>query len=167
MVRQSPIIPSTDFNFSGTDVGRTQYVDAFQRANFWDVINHGDYHVRLGPVKFPSLIVIHLAASNGLALSPSIFNNCGPLRLIEGGTFDDLVTKTILPSLAAQGVNPSTFPIFLLSNVGLTFGNPTNIFNCCALGYHGATGAPSGLTRRLISTPVGSSVQGLLIARPL
>ena len=50
LVQQSPIIQTADFNFGGTDVGRTQAIDAFQRANFWQEIGH-NYHVLLNPVR--------------------------------------------------------------------------------------------------------------------
>ena len=38
--QQSPLFKATPkpFNFNGTTVGATQYVDAFQRANFWSVL---------------------------------------------------------------------------------------------------------------------------------
>lgn len=42
LFQQSPIFQSADFNYGGTDAGRTQTTDAFQRANFWKVIDRED-----------------------------------------------------------------------------------------------------------------------------
>jgi len=36
---QSPIFKNADFNMGGTGVGTTQYIDAFQRGNFWNLID--------------------------------------------------------------------------------------------------------------------------------
>jgi hypothetical protein len=141
LVQQSPIMMPADFNFGGTDVGTTQYVDAFQRANFWTLINQDTYHVNLNPIKTLAPILINVPATEGLSLSNAIFGSCAPLGIVDIDYFDTLVTQQILPALAAQGVNPGTFPIFLLHNVGLSFGSPTNVNNCCALGYHGAVGS--------------------------
>jgi hypothetical protein len=140
LVQQSPIMMPADFNFGGKDVGTTQYVDAFQRANFWEVIDRSEYHVNLKPIRRLAPILVNIPAAHGLALSTSIFGNCAPLGLVDINYFDTLITRTIIPALAAQGVDPGTFPIFLLHNVGLSIGIPTNINNCCALGYHGAVG---------------------------
>ena len=46
---QSPIFKNDDFNLGGTDVGTTQYIDAFQRANFWSLIDRNNYHTLLHP----------------------------------------------------------------------------------------------------------------------
>lgn len=134
---QSPIVRRADFSFGGTDVGTTQYLDAFQRANFWTEIGP-DYHVKLDPVRVLSPIVIDVPNDRGLSLG--IFGSCAPLGIFDINYMDALLTNTILPSLASRGVNPGTFPIFLMANVVMSFGNPKNLNQCCVLGYHGATG---------------------------
>lgn len=35
LVQESPILQTSSFSINGTGVGTTQYIDAFQRANFW------------------------------------------------------------------------------------------------------------------------------------
>jgi len=134
---QSPLIQRTDFNFGGTDVGSAQYIDAFQRASFWTQIGSG-YHVKLDPVRVLPSIVIDVPNDRGLSLG--IFGSCAPLGIFDINFMDSLLTNTILPSLAAKGVNPGTFPIFLMANVVMSIGNPRNLNECCVLGYHGATG---------------------------
>jgi len=51
LLSQSPLFEAAGFNFGGTDVGRTQYTDAFQRAEFWQALGDtvSDYHTLLGP----------------------------------------------------------------------------------------------------------------------
>lgn len=134
---QSPLIKTADFRFGGTDVGSAQYIDAFQRASFWTQIG-SDYHVKLDPVRVLPSIVIDVPNDRGLSLG--IFGGCAPLGIFDINFMDSLLTNTILPSLAAKGVNPGTFPIFLMANVVMSIGNPNNLNQCCVLGYHGATG---------------------------
>src|SRR6266545_4890423 len=44
-----------------------------------------------------------------------------------------LATAGTLP-----GVNPGTFPIFMFYNTAFSIGDPTNLLNCCAGGFHNA-----------------------------
>jgi hypothetical protein len=143
LTEQSPIFRSANFNFGGTQVGVTQYVDAFQRASFWNVIDKATYHTRLAP-KTLAPIVIDIPASHGLALATTALGPpafCAPLGILDINVFDGILDKQILPALKAQGVNPTTFPVFLLSNV-VTADTPKDLGTCCILGYHATTGFP-------------------------
>ena len=140
LFQQSPIFKSADFNYGGTDVGRTQTTDAFQRASFWKVIDREDYHVTLGPISTFNAITVDVPAASGLALAttslgPPAF--CAPMAIVDGNMFDLFLNNNILPALAPHGVNHGTFPVFLLYNAVLSDGDPTNLLNCCILGYHG------------------------------
>lgn len=141
LFQQSPIFKAADFNFGGTNVGTTQYIDAFQRAEFWDVINRNTYHVKLGPITTLDPVVIKIPANSGLSLPPALFGTCGPMGIIDINLFDSIVSNTILPALISKGVNPGTFPIFQVYNVAFSIGDPTDLNNCCALGYHSFAGA--------------------------
>lgn len=46
----SPIVDSTaTYTQGGVDAGTTQYIDAFQRANFWGTVQtSSNYHLLLG-----------------------------------------------------------------------------------------------------------------------
>jgi hypothetical protein len=142
---QSPILNSAKFDFGGTIVGDTQYVDAFQRGNFWNANKDvpADSHVLL-KAKFLDPITINVPASLGLALATSAFGPpdfCAPMAIVDINWFDTMVTGTIIPALAAKGVNPTNFPIFFVHNV--VWASPvTNLGTCCALGYHSLTGFP-------------------------
>lgn len=47
----SPIFDATtDYNQGGTDLGPTQYIDAYQRGNFWNIVqNNPNSHLLLAP----------------------------------------------------------------------------------------------------------------------
>ncbi len=140
---QSPIIQPATFDFGGTIVGTTQYVDAFQRGNFWTVLgaDGGGYHVLLGPVKILAPIAINVPAADGTTLPSSDFPSCGPLGIVDINWFDTYLDQIVLPALISQGINPSNFPIFLVHN--LVWASPvTDLNTCCILGYHGTTGLP-------------------------
>jgi hypothetical protein len=141
---KSPIFNPATFDFGGTIVGTTQYSDAFQRGNFWNALgrNVDVYHVLLGPVKFLDPIVINVPAIYGLAY-PAQFPPpaCGNFGIVDINWFDALLTGSIIPALAAQGVNPSNFPIFFVHN--LAWDSPVTQFPALlTLGYHGITGFP-------------------------
>lgn len=140
--QQSPIFLPASFNFGGTNVGTTQYIDAFQRGGFWDVINRSTYHTTLSPVQVLDPIVIDVPADQGLAVIPSVFGTCGNFGIVNINLIDQIVTSSF-GQLASSGVNPGTFPIFMLYNAAMSIGDPTNIFNCCAGGYHNAVATSS------------------------
>ena len=142
VLSDSPLFRPADFNFGGTDVGFTQAIDAYQRANFWNTIDRSRYHVLLGPVTtLPALTLKVPPPENGvggLALDlPNLFGLCGRFGMVDINTIDNFVTSQFAP-LAAKGVNPSSFPVFVFYNTAFPIGDPTNLVNCCAGGYHNA-----------------------------
>ena len=140
--QQSPIFQDNDFVFGSTDVGSTQYLDAFQRANFWQFVQGTDYHTLVNPVFFPP-VTLNIGIAHALAIPPALFGSCGSLGIIDIKTFDSILSQTLLPQLAAQGIDTSQFPIFLMYNVVLSTGNANNLNQCCVLGFHGASGSPT------------------------
>jgi len=144
LFQQSPIVQSASFHFGGTNVGKTQYVDAFQRANFWAVDDHNTYHVLLNPVTVLPPVVIDVPAANGLALATTSLGPppfCAPMGIVDIFWFDNYIDTVVLPALAAEGVNPANFPVFFVHNLVWAFPAIDNIFDCCVLGYHGDTGS--------------------------
>lgn len=139
--QQSPIFNSASFNFGGTNVGDTQYIDAFMRGNFWNVEDRGAYHLLLGPIKTLDPIKINVPDDRGTTLPESDFPSCGPFGIVDFNFLDSVLTREVLSKLAPKGVNASNFPIFLMYNVVLA--SPvTNLNTCCVLGYHGAANSP-------------------------
>jgi len=135
LVQQSPLFQPANFTLGGTDVGTTQYVDAFQRANFWNVIKRNKYHVLLKPVTTLQPIALDIPVDSGMAIPPELFGLCGWAGSIDINFLDPFLDQYILPALYFQGVNSSTFPIFPMYNVSMADGQP-NVYHGIA-GYHG------------------------------
>ena len=154
--RNSPLFasPAASWVMNGVNVGTGQYIDAFQRANFWSDVAGSAYNVNLSPVTVLSPAVYNAPAQDGNIISDSTFGNggCGPNNNPQGvegeiyiNDFDTWVTGTLLPQY--RQITPSTLPVILLYNVVMGLTQPPNVVECCVIGYHGATnGPPSGQT---------------------
>jgi hypothetical protein len=135
LVKNSPIFKSLDYNLDGTDVGITQYTDAFQRANFWSTVSGSapDYHVLLKPVVAVPVIVKPPVAFVSLQA-------CGPVGLVDINWFDGVEVPKLLKRV--PGIKPNMLPIFLAYDVVFYQGDPNN---CCIIGYHNATVTTKGV----------------------
>ena len=116
VLKQSPMIVAThDFKVNGVDVGKAQYSDAFQRANFWTYVKAkgGTYHNALAYKFLPAITI-----SPGTSHSVLFGVKGSPCRTTYGGIeinwFDSLVTGKIIPSLASKGVGPTNLPVFMI-----------------------------------------------------
>jgi hypothetical protein len=127
----SPIFDSsTTYTQGGVDVGTTQYIDAFQRANFWGTVKtHTNYHLLLGATVLAEQ-TLSPSRSNGKTGSPFGFT---------AGEVDINWFDAQLPGIISNlGIQPNTFPIFLTYDVYLTQGG-----GCCIGGYHSSEGSVS------------------------
>jgi len=126
--QNSPLFQDYPFAPGGTDVGTTQYIDAFQRANFWSVVSTSapDYHVLLTTTVTPTQTI----------KVPRLLGSTkdGPCaRIGQVGIFPfDLLARRLITSL---GIPPTSLPLFLSYNTFLTEAG-----SCCILGYHSVTG---------------------------
>jgi hypothetical protein len=128
----SPLFTSSiDYTLGSIDVGTTQYVDAFQRANFWGTVkNNLNSHLLLGnPTVLPER-TLNVPSNFGTTGTPFGFT----AGLVDINYFDGQV-PTIL---AAEGIQPNAFPIFLTYDVYLTQNR-----SCCIGGYHSSEGNAS------------------------
>lgn len=128
----SPLFDSTTtYTQGGIDVGTTQYIDAYQRANFWGAVSgNPNYHLLLGGPTVLAEQTLSPPSSEG-RIGEEYGFKAGKVNV---NWFDDQV-QTIMKNLSQ--VQPNTLPIFLTYNVYLTQGG------CCIGGYHSATGAQS------------------------
>jgi hypothetical protein len=140
---QSPNFKNLPYVWGGTNLGTTQYGDAFQRANYWKAsgaVPH-NYHMRLDPVQALPPIVLDFPVGTGIGLPQSSsfagYSNCAPTVLVDLSYFDAVLDYQTIPSLNSSGVNSSNFPIFVAGNVlwGAVIGE-LPIFNAQAAGYH-------------------------------
>jgi hypothetical protein len=128
----SPIFKKLDFvTPQGVDLGTTQYIDAYQRGNFWGTVAGTNYHVLLGQPKVLPLQTLTVPAADG-----SVQTEFG----ITVGTADinwfDAQLQTIMTKFKAA-ITPTTLPIFITYNSYLTSGG------CCIGGYHSSSGSSS------------------------
>ncbi|HET7442847.1 MAG TPA: hypothetical protein VFJ47_16215 [Terriglobales bacterium] len=131
VILQSPIFQNSTYIMNGADVGTTQYVDAFQRANFWSKVSPAgnSYHTRL-QVRTAAALKVTVPAANGITNNLTFCGNDGELDI---NWWDNLVQTTILPSLASQGIGPTVLPIFVFDSVEMC-----DTGGCGILGYHNA-----------------------------
>jgi len=127
--KNSPLIKKATFTPGGTNVGTTQYVDAFQRANFWSKVSttSPNYHVLLSPVSTKPLQTINVGANGITQAGP-----CARIGEVDINFFDN-VAMNLLTTLA---IPANTLPLFLSYNTFETFGG-----RCCILGYHSTNNA--------------------------
>lgn len=134
VVAGSPLFKSSiDYVQGGVDLGKTQYIDAYDRANFWGSIQtNSNYHLLFKTVIAPEQ-TINVSASQGNVIS-------NPWSGIPTGTMDinafDAQLQTIMSKFSQ--IQPNVLPLFLTYNVYLTSGG------CCIGGYHSANGAQPG-----------------------
>ena len=128
----SPIFLTADYKAGSVDLGVTQYGDALQRAEFWNLPGFSpNYHVLLGTPSVAPTVTITVPAGKGNAYA------------LSGGGFQGVVDtayfvnqlNALIPSYTANEL-----PIFLTDNVFL--GTSGLIQNCCILGYHDSQGPP-------------------------
>jgi hypothetical protein len=127
----SPIFDSTTtYVQGGVNVGTTQYIDAFQRANFWGTVQTDtNSHLLLSP---SVLTEQTLSPSRTYGKTGSVFGFTA--ALVDINWFDSQV-----PGLISKfGIQPNQFPIFLLYDTYLTQGG-----SCCIGGYHSSEGSVS------------------------
>lgn len=129
----SPLVKSNvDFQSGGTDMGTTQYIDAYQRANFWlyGVKQNKNYHVVLGSPTVLKPLKITVQSGQG-----SVITN--PFGTIKVGTYGFGAMDSQINSYiqSHNQITPDAFVFFVSDNVYLTSGG------CCIGGYHYSTGS--------------------------
>lgn len=130
----SPIFSTAvDFKSGGVDLGSSQYIDAFQRANFGGSTTNPSHLVLGGPTVLTevTLNVPKRSGSQG-----TVFGFTA--GLVDINYFDTQLHSIITSLTNAGTIGPNTFPIFLTYDVYLTQNH-----QCCIGGYHSSTGSSS------------------------
>jgi len=139
----SPIFTNNDYIMNGVDIGSTQYIDAFQRATFFNAPLPSNYHVLVQPTIFPSHSHTFSSGVDSLSYDATTFGGCGMIGVVDETAMDTYL-QSIISSLSLA---PGQIPIFLTKSV--VQGSPGfNInSNCCTLGYHSllSSGLPYGI----------------------
>jgi hypothetical protein len=136
----SPIFLTADYTTGATDVGVTQYGDAIQRAEFWNLPGFSqNYHVLLGTPTVAPTVTINVPAGKGNAFR---LTGGGLLGVVDDNYFNSILAA-LLPAYSA-----SQLPIFTTDNVFL--GANGLIGNCCVLGFHDSQGPPAATAQTWI-----------------
>ena len=126
----SPIFDrSTDYTQGGVDLGHTQYIDAFQRGNFWNIVqNNPNSHLELGgptaSVTILPELVLNVPSGSGHLGHP--FNGHAAAE-VDINYFDTQISAYMTQH---NQITPAGFPIFETTDTYLTQGG------CCIGGYH-------------------------------
>ncbi len=142
LTKDSPIFKSSTFTPGGTKVGHTQYVDAFQRANFWNEVAtiSPKYHVKL---KSPKILPTQVVSVPGASVQ--VFSGpCGNYAVVD---FAFYITTLLSLRPTLPEVTPNVLAIVLTYNVFLT--DPSTPGETI-LGFHYALDFGQG-TQTLIS----------------
>jgi hypothetical protein len=134
----SPLFKSNvDFVQGGTDVGKTQYIDAFQRGNFWSSVStNTNYHTILKPTVAP---VQTLKPTNA-----QIGQEFGAKVGLVGYTYMDTAIQGIVSQLQ---IPPGTLPLFVTRNVYEVSGG------CCIGGWHNFNGTNTYAIATYVDVP--------------
>jgi hypothetical protein len=127
----SPIFDSTTtYTQGGVNVGTTQYIDAFQRANFWGTVK----------TDTNSHLLLSATVLAEQTLSPTrTYGKTGSVFGFTAAEVDINWFDSQIPGLISKlGIQPNQFPIFLLYDTYLTQGG-----GCCIGGYHSSEGSTS------------------------
>jgi hypothetical protein len=127
----SPIFQSgIDFVLGQTDIGATQYTDAFQRGALWGagVQANPGYHVLLGTPTVEKLVTLDSPAADG-----TVGTQFG-VKVVEADInwFDQQIQK----QLTRLKIPANSLPIFLTTQAYLLQDT-----SCCIGGYHSYNGA--------------------------
>jgi hypothetical protein len=138
--QNSPLFLTADYTAGSVDLGVTQYGDALQRAEFWNLPGFSpNYHVLLSTPTIAATVTISVPAADGNAYA------------LSGGGFMGVLDTTYFGTILA-GLTPrysaNQLPIFLTDNVYLGTGGV--ITNCCILGFHASQGPPAATAKTWI-----------------
>jgi hypothetical protein len=151
LTQQGPLFNNASFTLNGVNVGNTQFIDAFQRGEFWSTVNNGGYHVLLSQ-SLGAALTISVNAGNTGSSTAAVFGLGGVQCGTNAGTTNrhamlgviniNTVDAQLRAYITAHGLNAGQFPFFVLYSSVISNGAANNLNNCCILGYHSATGAP-------------------------
>jgi hypothetical protein len=136
MVAQSPLFQNVTYTAGGINVGTSQFIDLFQRANFWNpyvATNNPGYHLLFNATQGPS----YTFTVNGNAAAQSCSaGGKGALGSVDVNSWDNIVQQQLIPDLTSKGyISPSNIPVFLSYDV--VYGG--------AAGYHFIASTANGI----------------------
>ena len=129
----SPVFATgVSFTSGGVSMGSTQYLDAYQRANFWGTVSaHTGYHVLLGGPTVEPEVTLTVPKRSGTTGTPF-----GHTSAEVDINYFDAQVQTIIKNITA--IQPNALPIIITYDTYLTQNR-----SCCIGGYHSSFGLTS------------------------
>ena len=125
-IKASPLFDTTtEYIQGGTDLGKTQYTDAFQRGNFWSLVGQNSkYHVLLGePQELPELTISVLKGQGS-------YDKKSGIGTIDYASFDSQILNYARKN--SNVITTGVLPIFVTYDVHIPSGDGYTYFG----GYH-------------------------------
>jgi len=140
----SPMFKSgIDFVQGGTDLGRTQYIDAYSRANFWGQTGFNpNWHLLLGGPHILPEQTISVPSGDGF-----VATEFGQTVGVAYMSWFDSLARFLLA--ANPQIQTNALALFMTYDTYLLDGSG----NCCIGGYHSANGAQTYSHFSYVSTP--------------
>ena len=137
----SPLFKDITFDEAGTDLGNTQYIDAYQRANFWSsTSSNTGWHTLLGTPTVLPIQTIDVPKADG-----RVGVEFGVTVGLANINFFDAKVQAIMASFPQ--ITPNSIPIFVVYDTYLTDGG------CCIGGYHSYNAGQAYSVFSYIGTP--------------
>lgn len=151
IAQSSPLFNNAEYVVNGVNLGTTQYVDAFQRANFWQILQGTPYRLLFQLTTLP-VVDVTVPLDQGDAY----WAGCLDGHALNGGSirqswFDSYLLTTLGPSLIAQGLHPGILPVFYLDTASFKLDDP-RYASSAVYGYHSWVPTPSGPQFYLVAT---------------
>src|SRR5262249_3810085 len=110
--------------------GDTQWLDNYQRSNFWSTVStvSPGYHVLLDPTVAPA-VTLHVPASQGLTDFNPVTNR------YQAVVSDDWFQHQIVSLLNSLHIGATTLAVFVPYNTFVTDANPNDCFTPPYCGY--------------------------------
>jgi hypothetical protein len=127
----SPLTNDVPLTIEGVNVGNTQFINGFRRAEFWRTI--GGSSAYQNRINFYSAPPVTISGAPVSPMSVTTSSGCSTtLGILPGGGLQPLLENVVIPGIA----HPNQFVIFLFHNVVQQAGGGY------ILGYHAAFGSP-------------------------
>jgi len=140
---KGPDFEKTHLTSNGVDVGTVEIDDAFQRAEFWNILAGPDYHLVLKPAVSP-IVVTRDAPADSYTFD-GVCSGSHFVGVVPWGAYDEMVKD-----LAEKYAKPTEIPLVLTYNVVMS----SDYGSCCILGWHSAFARKDGAGTEVYSAAV-------------
>jgi hypothetical protein len=145
-IAQSPLFVPINFTRDGTNLGTTQYEDAYERGSFWKYVKKNKkYHVLLGTPTILPEQTVKVAPGDG-SIQQNPFGS-GKVGFWSNINSVDALLQTYMNKL--KQIKPNVLPLFLVYDTYIACGQ-----GCAIGGYHSANAGPPGGQTYSFSTTI-------------